>query len=347
MPLPAAAEQPAGAMQHLGEGPAGAAALPGGWLVPAPPPAARASTARQHLGEGLAEMAAPPGRWLAPAPPPAAWASTAEQRSWRDVLGEPMPLVNAMAAMGAAVARASPATPPLQRAVQTPTVVAPFAHKRGLRNAPLAARRPAASPAASSNTIHGADELPSPGHSRPRRQPAPMTATTHETMMSTRSSPPVGQPLAAQSGPVAGGQTSPQPLLGGSGAASSAGSVPAPGPPPQTPAPLPRPLPIQALVPPPRQEPLVPALALDASEAQLSRLKSRPGYWQPPERGVEGAAAAGAAAQRGPGAAAAGATAKPPPTQGAPFFKPPPPNLYPLPGDWQTPSSSAEQPRCT
>ena len=138
LPLPAAAEQPTRAMQHLVEGPAEMAALPGGWLVPA-----------------------------------ATRASTAEQRSWRDVLGEPtwrLPTISpstrfrpdrappAHVLAPAAVVKSAAAYPP----TVNPTPSA--ARTRGLRNAPFAAQRPqtpAVSPAAPSSTIHGTDKLPS------------------------------------------------------------------------------------------------------------------------------------------------------------------------------------------
>ena len=131
-------------------------------------------------------MVALPGGWLVPA-------ATVVQCGWRDVLGDLM--------RSSAWSEPEPlAEPEPVASLPAPSIAPSAARTRGLRNAPLAAQRPqtaAASPAASSSTIHGTDKVPlshvqsssSPIMTRPDLEPpcAPGNPSSRSSSASTLS----------------------------------------------------------------------------------------------------------------------------------------------------------------
>ena len=155
--------------------------------------AARSATQRiaqwpveDHVEGDTAEMVALPGGWLVPA-------ATVVQCGWRDVLGDLM--------RSSAWSEPEPlAEPEPVASLPAPSIAPSAARTRGLRNAPLAAQRPqtaAASPAASSSTIHGTDKVPlshvqsssSPIMTRPDLEPpcAPGNPSSRSSSASTLS----------------------------------------------------------------------------------------------------------------------------------------------------------------
>ena len=116
-----------------------------------PVPAAQPAGPMQHLGEGVAVTAFLPGGWLVPAD----MASTAEQRSGRDVLGESM---LRMPHISPRTSSPLPHPEP-SALFLAPTLVPSAARTRGLRNAPLGRQLETGgvSPGASSSTSRRCD----------------------------------------------------------------------------------------------------------------------------------------------------------------------------------------------